>query len=548
MESIYEMVARLQESGEWEQSFRIIREGLKNSYSDYELYFALGEYYLQKNINQAYLCYENALLYCTDNKDREYIIKVMEDVYEQGVEVRPVSIVIVSYNSKDMMQACIKSIRLNNMPESYQLVVVDNASIDGIDEWLENQNDIILISNQDNRGFGAACNQGIKAALPDNDIFLLNNDTIVPPNAIFWMRMGLYDNNHVGAAGCMSNNAVGQNISEQFNSISDYVKYAISNNIPESNPYEKKVWLAGFAMMIRRPVIDQIGLLDLRYGKGYYEDDDIGIRIQNAGYQCILCHNSFIFHYGSLSFGKNEDEKIRLSVKNRNVFKEKWGFDIDYYSRARNEIVQFIDDDKDKPIHVLEIGCGCGATLSRIKYMWPDSDVKGIELVKEVSDIGANNYDIINGNIECMDVLPYNERYFDYVIFADVLEHLHEPEKVLKKVSRYMKNGASLIVSIPNFMNITVLLPLLKGRLEYKDAGILDKTYVRMFTLYSVVAMLEETGYSVEYKGVVNGEDVGENVSDDERHEFINAMHCITGAADMEQFDAYQYVLRARLR
>ncbi len=61
-----------------------------------------------------------------------------------------------------------------------ELIVVD----DGICEWLEKQNDIILIKNKDNKGFGAASNQGIKAAAPDNDIFLLNNDTIVVPNSI----------------------------------------------------------------------------------------------------------------------------------------------------------------------------------------------------------------------------------------------------------------------------------------------------------------------------------------------------------------------------
>lgn len=64
-----------------------------------------------------------------------------------------------------------------------------------------------------------------------------------------------------------------------------------------------------FAVIIKRDVLDQIGLLDLRYGKGYYEDDDIGIRIQKAGYQCIVCHNSFIFHCGSFSFNNDVEEK-----------------------------------------------------------------------------------------------------------------------------------------------------------------------------------------------------------------------------------------------
>ena len=471
----------------------------------------------------------------------------MSEISSCGIKVKPLSIVIVSYNSKDVMKACIKSIRINNISSSYEIVVVDNASTDGVTEWLESQNDITLIKNQDNKGFGAACNQGIKASSPDYDIFLLNNDTVVSPNAIFWMRMGLYENDRVGATSCMSNNGGFQNITEVFDSVSEYIYYATKNNIPEYYPYENKVWLAGFAVIIKRDVLDQIGLLDLRYGKGYYEDDDIGIRIQKAGYQCIVCHNSFIFHCGSFSFNNDVEEKNRLSRNNRKVFKEKWGFDIDYYSKSRNEIIQFIKDDEDKPIHVLEIGCGCGATLAKIKYLWPHAEVKGIELIGAVADIGANNLDIIQGNIEEMDALPYRDDYFDYVIFADVLEHLREPQKVLEKIRRYMKNDAELIVSVPNFMNITVMLPLLRGNLEYADEGILDKTHFKMFTMKSCIEMLTQAGYSVEYRGAVSGKALGIDVSDEEKNQFINALQCISGSADIEQFDAYQYIFKARV-
>lgn len=249
MENIYEYIARLQSEGKWQESFDVIRAGLKDNYNDYELYFALGEYYLKDNIDKAYLCYENALFYCDNKDDRAYISGVMSEISSCGIKVKPLSIVIVSYNSKDVMKACIKSIRINNISSSYEIVVVDNASTDGVTEWLESQNDITLIKNQDNKGFGAACNQGIKASSPDYDIFLLNNDTVVSPNAIFWMRMGLYENDRIGATSCMSNNGGFQNITEVFDSVSEYIYYATKNNIPEYYPYENKVWLAGLRLL-----------------------------------------------------------------------------------------------------------------------------------------------------------------------------------------------------------------------------------------------------------------------------------------------------------
>lgn len=538
MENIYEYIARLQSEGSWQESFDVIRAGLKENYKDYELYFALGEYYLRENIDKAYLCYENALLYCDNEEDKAYITAVMSEISSLGIKVKPASIVIVSYNSKDIMKACIESIRINNISSSYEIVVVDNASTDGVAEWLESQNDIVLIKNQDNKGFGAACNQGIKASSPDNDIFLLNNDTVVPPNAVFWMRMGLYDSDKTGAAGCMSNNGGLQIIPEEFDSVTEYIDYAVKNNVPEYNPYEKKIWLAGFAMLIKRNVLDQIGLLDLRYGKGYYEDDDLGIRIQKAGYQCIVCHNSFIFHWGSLNFRKN-NEKKQLSRKNRIVFKEKWGFDIDYYSYAKGEMLRFISEDNNEPIRVLEIGCGCGATLSRIKYMWPNSEVRGIEADNKVADIAGNNFDIIQGNIEHMEMLPYDYEYFDYVIMSNILTDLHNPEKVLADIRRYIKKDGSIIISVPNFMNMTSMIKLLRGQLDNADTSI--------YTFNSVLKMLENAGYLAEYRGTINGEALGVTVSDEERIQFINALQCISGSAGIEQFDAYQYVFKARV-
>lgn len=96
-------------------------------------------------------------------------------------------------------------------------------------------------------------------------------------------------------------------------------------------------------------------------------------------------------------------------------------------------------------------------------------------------------------------------------------------------------------------MNITVMLPLLRGNLEYADEGILDKTHLKMFTMKSCIEMLTQAGYSAEYRGVVSGKALGIDVSDEEKNQFINALKCISGSADIEQFDAYQYIFKARV-
>ena len=290
--------------------------------------------------------------------------------------------------------------------------------------------------------------------------------------------------------------------------------------------------------------LDNVGLLDLRYGMGYYEDNDICIRLQYAGYQCILCHNSFIFHWGSQSFKKDIDKQNTLLDINRGKFIDKWGFDLNYYSNSRNDMLNFIEADRSENIKVLEVGCGCGATLSKIKYLWPNAEVAGIELLDNVARIGANNYDIIQGNIETMQ-LNYQKEYFDYVIFGDVLEHLFNPEETLKKIRAYMKNDGHLIVSIPNIMNITVLLPLLRGEFRYMDYGILDKTHVKFFTIKSAVEMINKSGFKSESYVCILNEMLGINIPDSQKKEFYKALSCITGVADEKQFETYQYIIRA---
>lgn len=103
------------------------------------------------------------------------------------------------------------------------------------------------------QGLPAGCNQGIKAAEPENDILLLNNDTIVLPNSIFWLRMGLYEEERIGATGSMSNSVInGQRIEAKLAGVEEYITYGTAMNIPMENALEKKTWLVGFAMLLKR--------------------------------------------------------------------------------------------------------------------------------------------------------------------------------------------------------------------------------------------------------------------------------------------------------
>ena len=88
-------------------------------------------------------------------------------------------------------------------------------------------------------------------------------------------------------------------------------------------------------------------------------------------------------------------------------------------------------------------------------------------------------------------------KLFDRVLLLDVLEHLRNPEQILRQSHEVLKPDGLLIVSLPNIANIHVRLMLLFGRFDYAERGIMDKTHLRFFTRKTARRMLESNGYSI---------------------------------------------------
>ena len=85
--------------------------------------------------------------------------------------------------------------------------------------------------------------------------------------------------------------------------------------------------------------------------------------------------------------------------------------------------------------------------------------------------------------------------HFDYVIFADVLEHLRDPEKVINVVKKYIDENSKILVSVPNITHNAVVLQLLNQRFDYQPTGLLDNTHIHFFTKETAREMFERVGY-----------------------------------------------------
>jgi len=94
--------------------------------------------------------------------------------------------------------------------------------------------------------------------------------------------------------------------------------------------------------------------------------------------------------------------------------------------------------------------------------------------------------------------MPLLEGSFDAIVYADVLEHLADPLRVLSELDRNLAPNGFVIVSVPNIAHLYIRLLLLFGRFDYIDRGILDRTHLRFFTARSLRAFMADAGLVVE--------------------------------------------------
>lgn len=168
----------------------------------------------------------------------------------------------------------------------------------------------------------------------------------------------------------------------------------------------------------------------------------------------------------------------------------------DYFSSARTEILDLLPDFSAR---VLEIGCGSGQTLEMLKEKNLCLETVGVELFTAAADEARNRVN----SIYCMDVekspMPDNIGKFDLILLLDVLEHLVDPWALLSSlVENHLAVRGKVIVSLPNARHFSLVLPLLRGRFDYVERGILDKTHLRFFTKDSATKLLETSGLNIE--------------------------------------------------
>jgi len=207
------------------------------------------------------------------------------------------------------------------------------------------------------------------------------------------------------------------------------------------------------------------------------------------------------------------------------------------YTGARKDILEMISD---APKNVLDLGCSNGSLGAAIKQKFPGSIVIGVEYDLKFADEAKDRIDsVFHGDLNKFDVNGIPGK-FDLIIFADILEHLTNPENVLRDVvSKKAADGGSVIISVPNVQHVTVFGNLIMGQWPERGRGIFDKTHLRWFTLSKLRKMIQ----SVDCEMVKTHRNYR---FFDRTGMVVNKVAKIFCFPPVRNFFAYQYVVLAR--
>lgn len=147
---------------------------------------------------------------------------------------------------------------------------------------------------------------------------------------------------------------------------------------------------------------------------------------------------------------------------------------------------------------VLEFGPAMGRMT---KYLKEELNCKVYIIELDTEGFNSSMRFAVDGYLGNADKKEWLEKFknmqFDYVIFADVLEHLRNPEEVVLAARNLLKREGKLILSVPNIAHNSVIINLINNRFDYKDIGLLDNTHIKFFTYYTLQEMLARCNLTI---------------------------------------------------
>ena len=237
----------------------------------------------------------------------------------------PVDVIVPVYKGLADTRRCIESVLAAQCRTPWRLILINDASPEPeVTDWLRaiapTDERVLLLENEHNLGFVGTVNRGM-ALSAERDVLLLNSDTEVAGDWLDRIHAAAHGDQKIASVTPFANNAT----------ICSYPRFCHDNDLPEgwdtagldalfarTNPGQvvDVPTGVGFCMYIRRAALADVGLFDVEnFGKGYGEENDFCIRAAKAGWRNLHLLDTFVRHFGGVSFGDSKSPRERAAME-----------------------------------------------------------------------------------------------------------------------------------------------------------------------------------------------------------------------------------------
>ena len=245
----------------------------------------------------------------------------------------PVTVVVPTWNALAYTKECLTALRAVTDHPDWRVVVVDNGSTDGTVGWLHGQAWLTVLPQPGNLGYARACNLGIGAAGPEDDVVLLNNDVVIDdPQWLLKLQRAARSQPDVGIVGARLRADDGRlsHLGSYMLPVSLRGEQLGGQELDVGQGRRTRVVEAVvFALVyLRRETIERVGVLDEDYF-AYFEDSDYCLRVRQAGLHVLYAGDVTAMHHGNATTRANKVDFWPLFDRSRKTFRDKWATYLD---------------------------------------------------------------------------------------------------------------------------------------------------------------------------------------------------------------------------
>lgn len=394
-------------------------------------------------------------------------------VYDRLLNNMPeVTVCILAYNRLEKTRRCVESVLKYTQGIRYELLLVDNGSSDGTLKYFQSiqfpEKKIIRITK--NLGALYATNLAMRS-FSGRYFALVINDAIVTKNWLSNLLRCFESDQRIGMVTPGASNV--SNFQEIFLSFSSYEEMqqkAAVYNQSDPRKWEQRVRLVAIIYLLKREVVDLIGLDDPGFFHDF-EEDDLSVRVRRAGYKVVVCMDTFIHHDHDFRHGEDKDQaEFQASIEaGRRNFMDKY-HGLDSWSDMSNYEMYLdigaIPQKRAAAPEILGVDVMCGMPILQIKNKLRR---KGIleagttaftTQAKHFCDLQTVCDHVTCDRIERLSDFLEN-RQFDYIVLGNAINTYGEIPRLLRLLLGALRPAGTLFLKLHNGLDIAAYLTMM---------------------------------------------------------------------------------------